>query len=124
MSFPGLLAALALTALVAAYVLAPLLRREPRTAAGNALSRQLDRVGVYYERVLSNIRDLDEDHATGKISSEEYHTEREAWMQRGVALLRLADELRQHNPLLGGRVTDTAIDEAIEQSIARFRPEA
>ena len=49
--------------------------------------KQRERALAYYERVLSNIRDLDDDQATGKISQEEYQSEREVWMNRGVRLL-------------------------------------
>ena len=88
MSIAGLAIALLLTLLTLAIVAYPLLRA-PSTATAQNLSRDLD---AQYERVLVNIRDLDEDHATGKLDSADYHSEREVQLQRGIELLRRRDQ--------------------------------
>ena len=83
-------------------------------------NRQRERALSYYERVLSNIRDLDDDHSAGKISAEEYNTERELWMNRGVRLLAMLDELNAAQDIIENtKADDAAIDAAIERKLAR-----
>ena len=120
MSVPGLLIALALSLIALAIVARPLLipaRRE--RVAESSRRHQRDRVETYYERVLTNIRDLDEDFATGKISEADYRAEREVWALRGIRLLRVRDQLaRGENP----DGDDAArIDRAIEEAVAAYR---
>jgi hypothetical protein len=82
--------------------------------------RQRERALAYYERVLSNIRDLDDDQSTGKISQEEYQTEREIWMNRGVRLLAMLDELNVQSNIIENTKADAAeIDAAIERNLAK-----
>lgn len=88
MSLAGLLAALLLTLLALTIVAYPLLRRREATGVPHSSPRDLD---TNYQRALINIRDLDEDFATGKLDARSYHEEREAWAQRGIELLRQID---------------------------------
>ncbi|MCU0511243.1 MAG: hypothetical protein MUE40_01605 [Anaerolineae bacterium] len=123
MSVEGLLLALLLAGLTSAWVGRPLLRRQGDVAAV-FLSKQQERARAYYERVLANIRDLDEDFNTGKISPEEYASEREQWVQRGMIVLKLIDELdAQHNIIDNTQADDAAIDAAIEAAIQAARAE-
>lgn len=89
MSLVGLLAALLLTLLALIVVIYPLLRQSESTGARHSSRRNLD---ANYRRVLLNIRDLDEDFATGKLDAHSYHDEREAWVRRGIELLRQINE--------------------------------
>jgi hypothetical protein len=82
------------------------------------ISRQRARAEAYYERVVQNIRDLDDDFATGKIAAEEHQTEREQWVQRGSVVLKLLDEMDQ-KPLIPASADDAAIDDAIEQAVQK-----
>lgn len=119
MSIAGLIATLIVSGVVLFAILWPLAR--PSTAV-NALSRQRERALAYYERVLTNVRDLDEDHATGKISDEEYTTERQYWVDRGVRVLALLDDLADEHEFVDRYETDTAtIDAAIDEAIAKMR---
>lgn len=122
MSVPGLLIALILSGVALAIVAGPLLRPARRERAAEArLRRQRERIGAYYERVLTNIRDLDEDSATGKINEGDYREEREVWAQRGIRLLRAADQLeREGSPIAGADEAD-GIDQAIEEAVAAYR---
>jgi hypothetical protein len=80
--------------------------------------KQRERALTYYERVLTNIRDLDDDHSTSKISTEEYNTERELWMNRGVRLLAMLDELNAAQNIIDNtHADDAAIDAAIERKL-------
>jgi hypothetical protein len=91
----------------------------PETAA-SFHDKQRERALTYYERVLSNIRDLDDDHSTGKISQEEFQSEREIWMNRGVRLLAMLDELNaQTNIIENTKADDAEIDAAIERNLAK-----
>jgi cytochrome c-type biogenesis protein CcmI len=114
MSIPGLLIALVLSLIALAIVLHPLLRparREPTVESGRR--QQLDRLEIYYERVLTNIRDLDEDNSTGKINEDDYRTEREVWVQRGIRLLRALDQLEGEDA--------EGIERAIKEAVAAYR---
>lgn len=118
MSLPGLLIALVLSLIALAITLRPLLRPARRElAAKSSWRHQRDRVATYYERVLTNIRDLDEDFATDKISEGDYRVERDVWAQRGIQLLRVQDQLEHEVDSLD----DAKIDRAIEEAVAAYR---
>jgi hypothetical protein len=134
MSGEGVLIALILIGVVLLLVLAPLFRRAPVDAAA-LLDRQRERLQIYYERALRNIRDLDEDRALGKLDEAEYQAERAYWAERGVLALKALDRLATLNP--GGQdaaddvaiaptstddaAIDQAIDAAIEAAVRRAR---
>ncbi|QPC82082.1 hypothetical protein G4Y79_20730 [Phototrophicus methaneseepsis] len=116
MSLAALLVGLGLLAVVLWFVLRPLMQT-PRSAA-LPLDRQRERALAYYERVLTNIRDLDEDHATGKIDEASYQQQRELWASRGVQILKMLDTLDHEQPLVSDRQADDAtIDAAIEDAV-------
>ncbi len=117
----GLFIALILSLLALAIVARPLLRPPRDTAAADSLELQRDRLRVYYERVLTNMRDLDEDFATGKINQDDYKTEREVWAQRGIRLLRVQDALEREPSLFQGEADAERIDRAIEAAVAAYR---
>ena len=120
MSIPGLAIAFLLGLAALAIVARPLLRparRERKAEAGRRGQRE--RVETYYERTLTNIRDLDEDFATGKISEDDYREEREVWLRRGIRLLRVIDELERQESSLADDAE--RIDRAIEAAVAAYR---
>lgn len=121
MSLEGLLIVVVMFMVGAAWAAFPLLRKDAHPRAAN-LSLQRQRLLVYYERIMKNIRDLDEDFDLGKADEANYQRERELWAQRGVEVLRALDELNKH-PLVSTRVSevgdiDRAIDDAIEAAIS------
>ena len=119
MSVPGLLIALVLSLIAMAIVARPLLRPARRErAAASSQREQRDRIETYYERVLTNIRDLDEDFATGKINEGDYRNEREVWAQRGIRLLRVRDQVAHEQAAYQDAA---AIDRAIETAVAVYR---
>ena len=117
MSIPGLLISL-LLALIALAIVARPFFSAARGGNGADTDDQGDRVDNYYERVLTNIRDLDEDLATGKISAADHGREREVWVARGLALLRLQDQLGAQQQA-AAEATD--LDEMIEAAVAAYR---
>lgn len=125
MSAEGLIVTLTLIVIAILWVGSPLLRRRAGQQRKNKPGqRQRDRLLADYERVLSILRDLDEDHATGKTQPETYEQEREQWIQRGVQLLMALDKLegekKQDTPEAAPTV-DESVDNAIEAAILARR---
>jgi hypothetical protein len=133
MSLPGLLFALLLALFVLAWIVMPLLGRDDARTDAAPPEKQRERLLTYYERVLRNIRDLDEDHALGKIEDDEYTTEREAWAQRGAQVLEALDALGGEKPTAAApapapaaastrqKPADGTLDDAIEDAVKRYR---
>ncbi len=84
MSIEGLIGSMLLVAVTLAAVLVPLFGRGGQVATSNAATEQLTQS---YDRILTNIRDLDEDFSAGKLDETTYKRERDAWLQRGVQTL-------------------------------------
>jgi hypothetical protein len=127
MSLEGMLFAVVAFLVVVAVAALPLARERGQPAGEDSvLQKQRDRLLLYYERVLTNLRDLEEDHRTGKLNDADYEIEREEWAQRGVQVLKTLDELDQHHliaPDADQEAIDRAIDSAIEQAVATHRRE-
>lgn len=128
MSIEGLVLSLIIALITVAIVASPLWQRGTALAAEDMLlQKQRERLLVYYERVLTNLRDLDEDYSTGKMQAADYETEREEAVQRGVQVLKAMDDLGQHHLIVSSSdqaTLDHAIDDAIEQAIAAHRKAA
>ena len=119
MSVLGLLIALLLSLIAVAIVARPLLGAAPNSRKADSIqAARQERVRNYYERVLTNIRDLDEDLATEKISAEDHGREREVWVARGISLLRLQDQLDARQESAEAALD---IDARIEAAVAAYR---
>ncbi len=91
--------------------------------------KHLERLLMYYEQVMATLRDLEEDHITGKMTEEDYHEEREAWAARGVKVLGAINEVSQMAPADLPKQTKTKsqpqaesnddIDAAIEAAVSK-----
>ena len=116
--------------LLAALILigAPLFRHKNKRVGDDALlQKQRERLLLIYERVLTNIRDLEEDHTTEKMQTGDYEIEREIWVQRGIQVLKALDRLEEQHiiaDVVDDEGIDQAIDDEIEQAIAAFRAKA
>jgi hypothetical protein len=118
MSIEGLIIAVFIALLVLLLVALPFLRRQGQQKSADSLrEKQRERLLVYYERVLRNIRDLDEDHALGKIATDEHQQERELWAARGVQVLKALDTLADQPVVTATTADDSAIDVAIDDAI-------
>ena len=95
MSIQGLLFALLLALFVLVWIVMPLFQRATKEEDDPLLEKQRERLLIYYERVLRNIHDLDEDHALGKMDEDEYRREREEWAQRCVQVLQALDTVAE-----------------------------
>ncbi|MDZ4767205.1 MAG: hypothetical protein SGI73_21900 [Chloroflexota bacterium] len=126
MSIAGLIAALLLTSLVVLVIALPLIMHRADGDADERTQKRRDRITVYYERVLRNLHDLDEDFALGKLDADDYGRDRALWLERGAAALRALDELNATSPaaaLFGvGESDDGQIDDAaVEAAIRAYR---
>ncbi len=125
MSIGGLLLALLLTTVALVWIGFPLLRRAPSENEADLLAqKQRERLLVYYERVMTNVRDLDEDHATGKLAEDDYRADRERWVERGVQVLKALEgepTLKPAPTAPEDAAVDAAIDDAIEAAITAYR---
>jgi hypothetical protein len=127
MSIEGVIVSLALVTVSALLVTRPLITggRTKRVQNDDMLQKQRERLLMYYERVLTNLRDLDEDHVTGKMPDADYVNEREMWAQRGVEVLKALDTLSDHSLIdvnqKDAAAADEALDAAIEQAIEQQR---
>jgi hypothetical protein len=92
MSIEGLIGGAVLLLLTLFVVAQPLLGRR---ANGAPITQRIDELTTEYDRILNNLRDLEEDFNTGKLQEADYLADREIWTQRGVETLKALDELRQ-----------------------------
>lgn len=90
MDIGSILVGLALLAVVAFVVAQPFLERRGER---ERQVTQADALIAEREQVLDALRDLDFDHAMGKITTDDYAPQRERLVQRGVALLQQLDAL-------------------------------
>ena len=120
MSTGGIAVGLFLVVIVALWALSPWIRRPGSSIEEAERDMQFEHLRILYERVLTNIRDLDEDYSTGKIGKTAYETDREMWVERGVQVLRALDE---QDAEFASTVADAAAEDedAIESAVAAYR---
>jgi hypothetical protein len=125
MSLEGLLFGLIVALGAAIWIGLPLLQRNKSQRSDEILiQKQRERLVIYYERVLTNMRDLDEDHATDKMLTSDYEIERESWIQRGIQALKALDKLDASQPLPSTSdeaAIDQTIEHTIEDAVAAYR---
>jgi hypothetical protein len=124
MSVEGLVVIITVLIVAGLWITAPLLgRKSQRLQASSAAQRQHDRLLSHYERLLGNIRDLDEDFATGKIQPADYEQEREQRVQDGIQVLMALDNLdgAAAQSAADGAAIDETVDAAIEAAVSAYR---
>ena len=123
MSILGLSISIILALITLIIVVYPLVRQaSARVTSDSAIQQQRERAQAYYDRVLTNIRDLDEDFSTDKINEADHQAERDVWVHRGIRLLRVLDQLDTQHSLTDSPAVDIAsIDDAIEEAIKAYR---
>jgi hypothetical protein len=124
MSVEGLVVIITVLIVAGLWITAPLLgRKSQRLQASSAAQRQRDRLLSHYERLLTNIRDLDEDFATGKIQPADYEQEREQRVQDGVQILMALDNLDggAAQSAADGAAIDETVDAVIEAAVSAYR---
>lgn len=127
MSIEGLVITLLILGVSIAYLAVPFFRRTI-TLKDAALQQQKEHetLLVSYERILTTIRDIDEDYQLGKLPQDAYSELREKWAERGASVLESLEKLNGHKPKEKKKVetaspdADTVLDDAIEQAIANY----
>jgi hypothetical protein len=100
---------------VAVYVARPLIEKRGLNAKDFSVA---DALQAQRETVLTALRDLDFDHATGKITDDDYISQREHLRAQGVAVLKQLESL-------GVTGNGASADESIEQAVrVRRKPAA
>ena len=132
MSTEGTIAAIVMLVLGVAWLALPILRRR-FSAGADELARQKERdaLTTVYERTLASLRDVEEDHLTGKLAQADYEAERAHWMEQGVAVLQELEKLGGKKSAklrkafaaeqpASDQDADAMLDDAIEQTIANY----
>jgi len=114
MDIGSLLLALALLLLVAAFVARPIVERAVNRNDAPADSSADDLI-ARREAILVELRDLDFDHSTGKVSDADHQTQRARLVAQGAEILRALDQL----PITNYHLQN--LDDEIEQLIAARR---
>jgi len=136
MSTEGTIAAVIMLIVGALWLALPVLRRKYASNTEELeLQKQREILATTYERMLASLRDVDEDHLTGKLSDADYQTERGYWTEQGVAVLQALEKVGGKKPgkvakaarskqpavaLESAADPDEMLDEAIEQTIANY----
>ena len=113
MDILSILIGAALAALLVVFVSRPLWKARRVTRAES----QLDTLQAQYESLLTQIREMDFDHATGKVTDEDHASLRESLVGEAAGVLQQIDA--QFEAMPGARV-ETREDE-IERAVAARR---
>ena len=134
MSTEGILAAVVMVVIGLVWLAFPLIRRKS-SLNDQQIATQKERAALLttYERTLGSIRDLDEDHLTGKLAQADYELERAQWAEQGVAILQELEKYGVKKPPKPAKAEsrqkaapttqvdpDAQLDDAIEQAIAAY----
>lgn len=118
MDLGSLLLNLALLALVGYLIARPLLKQSrPQPERGDPAAGLL----AERERLLAALRDLELDHATGKVGDEDYAHQRPLLVAQGAAVLRQLDELAPKPTARRNAKPDAALDDEIEAAVRQLR---
>lgn len=96
---------------------------------------RMEQLVAQRDAIYATIRDLDFDFETGKLTEADYRAEREAWVERGVEVLKAIDALQEETgvsipagpapeetpPPDGSERADLDFDAQIEAAIASRR---
>ena len=110
MDIGAILIGLAALILVVFLVSQPLMDRRQRR---EETVSEADRLRDERDRILTTLRDLDFDHASGKVLDEDYAPRRASLVAEGAAVLKQLDELKPAGP--------APLDGEVEQAIAARR---
>ncbi len=107
---------LSILVLVAAFVLRPIL--QPARSQQPGGNRRLSRLQAERDRILDSLREMDLDHAMGKLLPEDYRIQREALASRGASVLRQIDEAGGPPPQ---PAPASALESEIEAAVRQLR---
>jgi hypothetical protein len=126
MDLGSILAILALSLVVVAYVVRPLVEEEGFAVSSEG--RKLSALEAEREQVLNVLQEMDLDHAMGKIAEDEYRRLRARAVSRGAEVLKEIDALRGLDPPEGASPEPQAeaeggadLEARIERAVASRR---
>ncbi len=128
MSTEGTIAALVMLIVGVAWLALPILRRKYSASAEElARVKERDILVTTYERMLASLRDVDEDHLTGKLAQADYESERAYWTDQAVVVLQALEKAGGKAPTKARKAAepipvdaDAQLDDAIEKTIANY----
>jgi hypothetical protein len=139
MSVEGMLVILLVVVASVVFIAQPFIRAQVGRFSPAEIERQKERDALvtHYTRVVTAIRDLDEDFRTGKLPAETYKADRAAWMAQGAAVLQALEAFDGHGPAkrpqrkprtksksaeptANAALADPLLDDAIERAIANY----
>lgn len=112
MDLGSLLIMVGLILLVVAFLARPL--AEKRTSAVTAGEHRLSALQAERDKILTMIREIEMDHAMGKIGADDFRAQRAALVARGASVLRELD-------MQGAAAAPDDLDAAIEAAVAARR---
>lgn len=93
-----------------------------RSIRKRELDMSRDELITTYERVLSSLRDLEDDYKSHKINADDYEREHEYWSQYGIRLLQLLDGDTLSEIDTGQDDRDEMyLDRSVEDAIKNYR---
>ena len=128
MSIEGLIGLIVMVVVGLGFMIMPFLTS--RVTAQGTRKRQLDlsrdELIASYERVLSTLRDLEDDFRSHKMHPADYERERAYWSQYGVKLLHLLDgqtdiSEADNDSSLHSEDDDVMLDRSVEEAIYNYR---
>lgn len=98
-------------------------RSNPSSNKKRHLNLSRDELLASYERVLSTMRDLEDDFKSGKMQAEDYEEERVYWSQYGVRLLQLLEGSVpvDDEPVHDMDDANIQLDQSVEEAIQNYR---
>ncbi len=115
---PGaILVGLAITVLTGAFVLRPIF--EPSLVGEGQVNPRLSQLQAQRDRVLDALREMDMDHAMGKLPEPDYRAERAALAAYGASVLRQIDDLGGLSALQDE--VGSGLEAELEAAVARLR---
>jgi len=98
-------------------------RSNPSSNKKRYLNMSRDELLASYERVLSTLRDLEDDYKSGKMNAEDYEKERAYWSQYGVRLLKLLEGSApdDDDPIHDMDDANVQLDQSVEEAIQNYR---
>lgn len=115
MDLGSILLSLALFLLVAAFIARPLL---DRASTANTSAAPADDLIAQREAILIELRDLDFDHETGKVSDDDYTTQRARLVAKGVEILKALAAVSKTGQAFSA---PASLDDEIENAVAARR---
>lgn len=96
-----------------------------KSSSTNPRKRELDMTRdeliTTYERVLSSLRDLEDDYKSHKIHASDYEREHEYWSQYGIRLLQLLEGNDVDESDSNADDDDLQLDHSVEEAIKNYR---